>query len=45
MTILTCERCNKRLSRKTARQIDGVILCAPCMFGQPPRKPSPEPTP
>jgi formylmethanofuran dehydrogenase subunit E len=34
---LTCERCGKRLSRKTARQIDGVVMCSTCMF-KPPAK-------
>jgi formylmethanofuran dehydrogenase subunit E len=27
-----CTRCNKRLSRKTARLIDGNILCSACVF-------------
>jgi formylmethanofuran dehydrogenase subunit E len=27
-----CTRCNKRLSRKTARLIDGKILCSACVF-------------
>ena len=29
---LACTHCGKRLSRKTARQIDGVIMCSTCMF-------------
>jgi hypothetical protein len=32
---MTCTHCNKRLSRKTARQIDGVIMCSACMFTPP----------
>lgn len=33
---MTCSRCGKRLSRKSARTLDGVApLCAPCMFDQP----------
>ena len=35
MTGLTCTRCAKRLSRKTARQIDGVVMCGNCMFRPP----------
>lgn len=31
---LICTRCGKKLSRKTARQIDGKPVCSPCMFGQ-----------
>lgn len=31
---MNCERCGKRLSRKSARQVDGVVMCSPCMFGQ-----------
>lgn len=31
---LTCERCGKRLTKKTARQIEGVVMCSPCMFNQ-----------
>jgi hypothetical protein len=27
-----CTRCNKRLSRKTARLIDGKVLCSACVF-------------
>lgn len=34
---LCCEQCGKRLSRKTARLIDGKVLCSTCMFA-PPRK-------
>ena len=33
MTPLRCERCDKRLTKKTARQIDGEVLCSACMFG------------
>jgi formylmethanofuran dehydrogenase subunit E len=33
---LRCERCDKKLSRKTARMIDGKALCSPCVF--PPMK-------
>lgn len=29
---LVCAHCGKRLSRKTARQIDGVVMCSTCMF-------------
>ncbi len=29
---LECTRCSKRLSRKTARIIDGKVLCSTCMF-------------
>lgn len=32
---LTCTRCGKRLSRKTARQIDGKPVCSACLFGPP----------
>jgi hypothetical protein len=35
--MIRCTRCNKRLSRKTARMIDGKVLCSPCVFGQAPR--------
>ena len=38
-SVLKCERCGKKLSRKTARQINGVVQCAPCMFGQKPARP------
>lgn len=31
-TAFVCERCHKRLSRKTARLIDGKVLCSACMF-------------
>lgn len=34
---MNCTRCNKRLSRKTARSIDGKVLCSSCMFA--PAKP------
>lgn len=27
-----CEKCYKRLSRKTARLIDGKLLCSACLF-------------
>lgn len=30
--MMNCTRCNKRLSRKTARIIDGKVLCSTCMF-------------
>ena len=30
---MECNRCRKRLTRKTARQVDGEVLCSPCMFG------------
>ncbi len=29
---LTCTHCGKRLSRKFARQINGVVTCSTCMF-------------
>lgn len=32
MMDLTCTHCGKRLSKKTARQIDGVVMCGVCMF-------------
>jgi formylmethanofuran dehydrogenase subunit E len=35
---LTCNRCGKRLSRKTARLIDGRVLCSTCMFGPKPKE-------
>jgi hypothetical protein len=35
MTDLRCTRCDKRLSRKTARLIDGKLLCSTCMFAGP----------
>lgn len=31
---LNCQQCGKRLSRKTARLIDGKVLCSTCMFGR-----------
>lgn len=34
---LICERCGKKLSRKRARQIDGKVLCSPCVFAPPAR--------
>lgn len=33
---LACKQCGKRLSRKTARLIDGRVLCSSCMFGPSP---------
>lgn len=38
---MNCARCQKRLSRKTARQIDGEVVCSACMFA-PPAKERPE---
>lgn len=35
MTKLSCERCQKRLSRKTARLIEGKVVCSTCMFASP----------
>lgn len=32
---MTCHHCHKRLTRKGARQIDGVVMCAVCMFKRP----------
>jgi formylmethanofuran dehydrogenase subunit E len=32
MTPLYCHRCDKKLSRKTARLIDGKLLCSSCLF-------------
>jgi formylmethanofuran dehydrogenase subunit E len=29
---LACDRCGKKLSRKTARVIDGKPLCSACLF-------------
>jgi formylmethanofuran dehydrogenase subunit E len=29
---LRCCRCDKKLSRKTARQIEGKLLCGACLF-------------
>lgn len=29
---LTCTRCGKRLSRKSARLIGGKVLCSACLF-------------
>ena len=34
--MMLCTKCSKRLSRKTARLIDGKILCSACLF--PPMK-------
>jgi hypothetical protein len=36
MIPLFCSKCNKRLSRKRARMIDGKVLCSACLFA--PRK-------
>lgn len=33
---LICERCGKKLSRKTARKIGDEIMCSSCLF--PPMK-------
>jgi formylmethanofuran dehydrogenase subunit E len=32
---MRCTRCGKRLSRKTARLINGKTLCSSCMFSPP----------
>lgn len=32
MSELKCTHCGKRLSRKTARLIEGVVMCGTCMF-------------
>lgn len=32
---LTCNRCGKRLSRKTARQVNGEVICSACLFSAP----------
>jgi formylmethanofuran dehydrogenase subunit E len=43
---LRCSRCDKKLSRKTARQIEGKPVCSACLF--PPTKkglPLPNPSP
>lgn len=29
---LMCSYCGKKLSRKTARLIDGKVMCSTCMF-------------
>lgn len=29
---MNCARCNKRLSRKTARQIGREVICSACLF-------------
>lgn len=34
---LSCARCGKRLSRKSACLIDKVVLCRTCMFAPPPK--------
>lgn len=33
---MNCQHCGKRLTRKGARLIDGVVMCYPCMIA--PRK-------
>jgi late competence protein required for DNA uptake (superfamily II DNA/RNA helicase) len=35
---LTCNRCGKKLSRKTARQIGSEIMCSACLFAPPKRE-------
>lgn len=35
MSRLVCESCDKRLTRKGARQIDGKVICGDCMFRPP----------
>jgi formylmethanofuran dehydrogenase subunit E len=30
--MMNCSRCNKRLSKKTARLIEGKPLCSACLF-------------
>lgn len=30
MAAFRCSRCDKKLSLKTARMIDGKVLCSPC---------------
>jgi formylmethanofuran dehydrogenase subunit E len=32
VTELRCSKCEKRLSRKSARLIDGKVLCSKCLF-------------
>jgi formylmethanofuran dehydrogenase subunit E len=29
---MNCERCGKKLSRRTARQVEGELLCSACLF-------------
>lgn len=29
---MTCEQCGKRLSKKTARVVNGKTLCSSCLF-------------
>lgn len=29
---MRCTKCDKRLTRKTARQIDGNLMCSACIF-------------
>ncbi len=36
MTDLTCHKCGKRLSKKTARMVEGRVICSACLFA--PRK-------
>jgi formylmethanofuran dehydrogenase subunit E len=36
MTELRCSRCEKKLSRKRARMINGKVMCSACVF--PPMK-------
>lgn len=31
-SFLTCSRCDKQLSLKTARMIDGKVMCSKCLF-------------
>ncbi len=42
-TYLTGTHCGTRLSRKTARPIDGIVTCSTCMFA--PRKAPKPPEP
>lgn len=37
---MTCTRCGKRLSRKTARLIEGKLLCSACLFKPRPKSES-----
>ena len=30
--MMLCTKCHKRLSRKTARLINGKIMCSACLF-------------
>lgn len=36
MPDLTCHKCSKKLSRKTARMVGGKVICSACLF--PPMK-------